>query len=319
MEDRFDMENPLSPTRTARLPRVIGAGDAFSGHSLYDYLFEKAVPVVGAKGYDTDAEYLAITGILGVAPHTTRYGGDKGVMRYLRFSLEMSGRKPYTGTFDAEVSISSGAPVTLTTPKTGESWTAVAKIPEPIHVDCPIFPDVEGMLGLSINLNPNEIIHVTETEDSIVLTSARYGHGVGMSQRGAEWMAKTYGWDYRQILRFYYPGTELVKRETVPALREPISAEFLSTPGPAPTPTPRPTLMPQSVAPGDGLRVVKVTGIAANSSLNLRSEPNLNAEIVMRLFLGQELLVVEELPDGWLKVKTDVASGYVMESFVSDK
>jgi cell wall-associated NlpC family hydrolase len=39
-------------------------------------------------------------------------------------------------------------------------------------------------------------------------TAARSGHGVGMSQRGAQEMAKQ-GMTYRQILAFYYPGTAL--------------------------------------------------------------------------------------------------------------
>ncbi len=44
------------------------------------------------------------------------------------------------------------------------------------------------------------------------LIFARYGHGVGMSQIGANIRANpaTYGWDYRQILAFYYPGMHLI-------------------------------------------------------------------------------------------------------------
>lgn len=38
-----------------------------------------------------------------------------------------------------------------------------------------------------------------------------YGHGVGMSQYGAQFMAKQ-GADYKQILSWYYPGTVLVNR-----------------------------------------------------------------------------------------------------------
>ena len=37
------------------------------------------------------------------------------------------------------------------------------------------------------------------------LTARRYGHGVGMSQRGAQQMASE-GLTYDQILQFYYPG-----------------------------------------------------------------------------------------------------------------
>ena len=37
-----------------------------------------------------------------------------------------------------------------------------------------------------------------------------YGHGVGMSQYGAEWLAEA-GWDWQSILLHYYPGCEIIK------------------------------------------------------------------------------------------------------------
>ena len=43
-------------------------------------------------------------------------------------------------------------------------------------------------------------------------STARTGHGVGMSQRGAKAMASE-GYRYRDILSFYYPGTEIAKLE----------------------------------------------------------------------------------------------------------
>jgi stage II sporulation protein D len=39
-----------------------------------------------------------------------------------------------------------------------------------------------------------------------------YGHGVGMSQWGAYAMAQK-GAGYRDILEYYYPGTELLSME----------------------------------------------------------------------------------------------------------
>ncbi len=44
--------------------------------------------------------------------------------------------------------------------------------------------------------------------DAITLKGTGYGHGVGLSQYGAIEMAKA-GKDYKAILSFYYPGTEL--------------------------------------------------------------------------------------------------------------
>lgn len=39
-----------------------------------------------------------------------------------------------------------------------------------------------------------------------------YGHGVGMSQNGAQGMAKE-GKNYKQILEFFFQGTEVAERE----------------------------------------------------------------------------------------------------------
>ena len=59
-------------------------------------------------------------------------------------------------------------------------------------VDLDIFDDVEDALGLSINRADNEIITVSEQSDRFIIESRRFGHGLGMSQRGAEYMAGQY-------------------------------------------------------------------------------------------------------------------------------
>ena len=46
------------------------------------------------------------------------------------------------------------------------------------------------------------------SEDAVTIVSLGYGHGVGMSQYGANVMASE-GADFREILANYYPGTEL--------------------------------------------------------------------------------------------------------------
>jgi len=49
-------------------------------------------------------------------------------------------------------------------------------------------------------------IHMDET--NVVIISTGYGHGVGMSQYGANGMAKK-GYNYKQILKHYYKGIEI--------------------------------------------------------------------------------------------------------------
>lgn len=53
-----------------------------------------------------------------------------------------------------------------------------------------------------------KIYYAAPTNGGWYLLHARYGHGVGMSQRGAQYMASI-GKTYRDILAFYYPGATL--------------------------------------------------------------------------------------------------------------
>ena len=48
-------------------------------------------------------------------------------------------------------------------------------------------------------------------DDGFTVTTKGYGHGVGMSQYGANAMAEK-GADYHEILEYYYPGTKINKK-----------------------------------------------------------------------------------------------------------
>ena len=51
-------------------------------------------------------------------------------------------------------------------------------------------------------------ITIIEENDNIKITTKGYGHGVGMSQYGANNMAKS-GYNYQEILKYYYKNTEI--------------------------------------------------------------------------------------------------------------
>lgn len=48
---------------------------------------------------------------------------------------------------------------------------------------------------------------VAPQSGSFVFTTYGYGHGVGLSQNGANFYAMYSGWNYQQILNHYFPGT----------------------------------------------------------------------------------------------------------------
>ena len=75
-------------------------------------------------------------------------------------------------------------------------------------VDVDTYGALETWYGLSINSSSNETVYVEKGADDFTITFRRWGHGVGMSQRGAQTMAQQ-GMSFRDILAFYYPGTQL--------------------------------------------------------------------------------------------------------------
>ena len=54
--------------------------------------------------------------------------------------------------------------------------------------------------------------------NQFLITGHGWGHGVGMSQYGAEGLA-IHGWDFRRILAHYYPGTRLERQRRSPRVR----------------------------------------------------------------------------------------------------
>ncbi len=312
-KDPYDLDNPLSIVKTATIQKERNGAD-----SITDSFFEFLKQRLDKK--DQDAKIISINSL---TPHTPKYGQKEGgVMNQLKVDLSIqvtSLVEVKEKADDTEVSLTVTSPPTepenqVLTPKYIEKTET-----KEISLDVPVFPDLEQLLSLSINRNENEIISVKESDKAFKVQFRRYGHGVGMSQRGAEWMAKTHQFSFERILGFYYPGTKLEKWNLPSETLTTLSAAFVTTPGPPPTATPRPTLMPQSGKPQEGQRIVHVMGIESNSSLNLRAKPDYLGDIITRLYYGQELLVLRTLEDGWLEVKTDAVQGYIREEFVSTK
>ena len=316
-DDPYDVENPESVVKSAAIAKTAKDGIVYN-QQLTDYLLDGVSEAVTALGYSGDAADTRIAGVAVISLHTPQGGTSSKVMTQMRFDLTVQCRqKPTAAMQDEEVNLFA---LPETTPEATSApqptQAPFVTLEQTVQVDVPVFSAIEPWLGLSINGSNNEILTVREENDRFVIESRRYGHGVGMSQRGAQWMAGQYGWTYDQILRFYYPGLALKKTDTQVTLPPAVSAAFLTTPGPAATPTPRPTLMPASDQLKAGEWRVKVTQISANSSLNLRSAPSTASDVLRVLYYGHELLASPCDEEGWIKVRTDVTEGYVMEKFV---
>lgn len=97
---------------------------------------------------------------------------------------------------------------------------------------------LETMLNLSINRTDVEIFSVEADDTGFTICSRRFGHGVGMSQRGAQTMAGAYEKTAEDILTFYYPGMALYRIDWQEKALTRIEALPESVGHAAPSPTP---------------------------------------------------------------------------------
>lgn len=346
-DDPYDLENPESVVRRATLKKSgEDLPEAFL-HLLAQQLAEQMI----AKGFDPTAQGLRIDGISAMELHTPKYDEPSRMWSKLDITFNWSGRTvsyppaatatpealPLATAQDEEISLfaqeQTAAAPTANAEASGQPAETALPSPTPTATPAPVYGEWESMgevtltldvfpqlvraLELSISGSDNEMLTLTETDEAFRLEARRYGHGVGMSQRGAQWMAAMYNKTYAEILAFYYPGMELMRTGSAQPALPTVQPELAATPGPPATPTPRPTLMPVTGALPEGAYLAAVTGIEDDSSLNLRAEPNTSSEIIMRLYKHQQLVVLETCEDpAWVKVRTDVVEGYVMVSFL---
>lgn len=340
-DDPYDVENPDSVVRTFEMKKTYGEEET-APYALRNLLATQLFDQLTALGYDPAPESVWVDGVSAVSVSGAASEDNKYMTR-LTLTVSISGRTrknapaPVVDLNAEEVSLfevvdetpsptptvqtTGFMPVVTVTPSPTPTpvYGPFTPIEEPFTLELDIFPTAEQALGLDITAHyDNELWSVRETDDAYIVEARRFGHGVGMSQRGAQWMAAEYGKTYQEIIAFYYPGLTLMRYEDQPAQMTQPEAALAATPGPAPTPTPRPTLMPMTLTPQEGQWLATVTEIDDDSSLNLRKTPDLGGEILMRLYKGQQLLVLERCPqEGWVKVRTDVAEGYVVEDYLT--
>ena len=329
VDDPFDLENPESVVRKAKLNK--NAQDIPPDFSVVvaSYMADEMIK----RGFEPIPRAFRMDSITKVELGGGKFAAPSRMVDEITLTFTWSGRKlikwhqnsPVDD--DEEISLFAVTPVPTDTP-TPSPTPEITPEPEPIYSEfipvaepftltLPLFPEVIRALKISISGSDNEMVTLKETGDAFTLEARRYGHGVGMSQRGAQWMAGQYGKTYEEILSFYYPGMTLSKVDAGAAVLPTTQPELAETPGPPATPTPRPTLMPVTGEMPQGAYLASVENIEDDSSLNLRAEPSTASEILMRLYKHQPLVVLEVCDDpAWVKVKTDVTEGYVMLSFL---
>ena len=334
VDDPYDVENPESVVRRARIAKNGEVREGFKA-----ILFSYVLPEMLRQGYIASAENFRIDNISAMSLGKPAHAEPSRAWTELTLTFNWSGKKwlepeivtPAPAEEDEEFYFFATPEATATatptaTPENSPTPAPTAYVSDfipaekEITVTVDIFPEVIDELLLSVYGADNEMLTLEETDTHFILEARRYGHGVGMSQRGAQWMAAKYGKTYQEIMAFYYPGLTLSKVEAGAKVLPTAPADLAATLAPPATPTPRPTLMPATMTADlpEGAYLASVTEIDDDSSLNLRSEPSTGAEILRRLYKHQQLIVLgPAAEDGWVHVKTDVIEGYVMASFIT--
>jgi len=167
-----------------------------------------------------------------------------------------------------------------------------------VNVTLDYFGQIESLCAMSINVLKNETLSVSETVGGYKLTARRFGHGVGLSQRGAQQMAKD-GMTYDQILQFYYPGLTRT-RYTM-------------------TRTILPSLDGTQQGGGEIIADAKIALVALNNpldSLNLRSEASVSSAVLATMPHGTQVTLLAT-GGGWSRVQYGTLSGYVKSEYIS--
>ena len=130
-----------------------------------------------AHGISAETGSVSVNGIESITACDSKYAAPSRVYKSLTFKINLTVRD-----------------------ESGETRTGA------VSVSIPTFGGIEEWCDLSINAEENETVWVAEADRAFTVSFRRFGHGVGMSQRGAQVMAASYGKSAVEILTYYYPG-----------------------------------------------------------------------------------------------------------------
>lgn len=215
----------------------------------------------------------AVTAVTAVYPHTPKYASPSRLYTKLAFEVQ------YT--------------------RNGQSGSGTLTFD--------IFNELESALSMNLTSGSNELWSVTQENGRFTVTARRYGHGIGMSQRGAMYMAQL-GYTYDQILGFYYEGcvrvaytlTRSILSAAVPGQE---SQQQVIAEQPAPLETPAPASVQARVTTKSG-------------SLNLRQSPQASAKVLCTIPQYASIPIYER-GDLWCSTSYEGYSGYVMTAYLT--
>ena len=341
-DDPYDVENPRSLQNELTITATCEGSDALK--AMLEAALSEQMAVAGYE----DGEWR-LERIESVEPVNPRYEGSR-MYEGLAFGLRVQVLEPVatpepTATPEAsETPAADGEPAAtpdtenetvdaLAAALTGEAMATAPDETLPAATEAPMewvlsdetytvtldtYSQIKRELSLGLNGSDCELVSVETEEDDagaaqrFTIVMRRFGHGVGMSQRGAQWMAAQYGKGWREILAFYYPGLSFERMAWPDDALTDLAAlpDSVGAARPKPTPTPTPAPLPALKA-GERYAVVTAT------SLNLRQQPSTASMALAQLAKGRRVIVSGEPDaDGWVPVHTAELSGYVKAEYL---
>lgn len=256
-DDPFDRMNAASPVRSLTVYADFGA----SGQSaaLKRLLRNKLQSTLRAEGKaDDSAELITIREI---TPHSPKYAEPSRLYTKMDFAVDV-----LTG---------------------GEL--------RQMTLTLNIFSEMESALGMSINGSKNELWSVEARSGSFLIQARRYGHGIGMSQRGAMKMGEM-GYTYDQILAFYYEGCQQVQYTFTQVVHA--STGDVTT-------ADTPAELPQGAGVAASVQLSD-----ANARLAVLNAPSPAADVMMGLASGSAV-TVKWADHTWAQITQGALTGFV--------
>jgi len=268
-DDPFDYANPDSIVKKTTV--YANCANTSNNSSLIALLKTKAITALSNAGYSANTSNTTLGTITNIVAHTPMYSSPSKLYTKMDFSLTAT-------TVDR-----SGSTVIATT-----------------TVTCDIFSELETLLSMSIQSGKNELWSVTTGASSFTLEARRYGHGLGMSQRGAMYMGKL-GYTYDKILGFYYPNCTRIGCTFSNTILAADSTEVITTAEDSIT-------VDNSTNSGTCTAVVKL--VSSTGSLAIRSDQS-TAGILLGVVANASPVTVYANYGTWCLIKYGGITGYV--------
>lgn len=264
-DDPFDLANPDSTVKKYTVYSAASSNNA----ALLSLLKTKAVAALKSSGYAATTENTTLQTVKSITPHTPKYAAPSKLYTKLDFELTAATRNSAGNSVNANVTVTFA-----------------------------IFTELESTLGMSIQSTANELWSVAKSGSNFVLEARRYGHGLGLSQRGAMYMGKL-GYTYDKILGFYFNDCQRVRVSFTNSILNANSSESIVT-----------VEDPASFEGSDAACTAVVKLVGSSSSLAIRAEKSSAGKLLGVLANNSPVNVYAN--DGtWCFIRFGNIKGYV--------